>query len=153
MRDGEAFTLPLRLFLVRLFPPRLILCSRCPWMIDFCALFFPPSRFLPVHLLPCTVYTVQLSIPARSFSALLIRARILLIRFLPGHMIPATLFLHFYRNHHVPCVILPARLFSSRRSQHIPRVHYNLIPNRLFINNIELHCSRLCVSVSCASIE
>ncbi len=67
----EAFTLPLRLFHVRMFPPRLVLCSRCPWMIDFCALF---------------------SVKPSSST---------LVRFLPGHMIPATLFLNFYLSHHV----------------------------------------------------
>ncbi len=63
MRDGEAFTLPLRLFHVRMFPPRLILCSRCPWMIDFCALFFSVMlssctlvRSLSVHMNPVTVF-------------------------------------------------------------------------------------------------
>jgi hypothetical protein len=126
MRDGEAFTLPLRLFHVRMFLPRLILCSRCPWMIDFCALFFPVT-LSPCSLAPCIVYTVQISIPARSFSALLFRARILLARFFPAHMIPALL-LHFFLSHHDTTFPSYHKVLTYVEYRAVPGVFQNIDP-------------------------
>jgi hypothetical protein len=79
----KAFTLPLRLFHVRMFLPRLILCSRCPWMIDFGALFFP------VTLSPCTLAPCMYSVHCTDIH--------------PCSLILCTAFSCLY----TPCTILP----------------------------------------------